>query len=368
MATCTSIDTQLILETGILSEEAVARKPSTIKGAAKHLSKPGIISLGGGLPSAEYFPFDEYSIKVPKLGKFSEEETRKDGDVIRAGKYDLTEDKSLYDISVAFNYGQGTGAPQLLRWMIEHTEIVHAPKYSDWQCTMTIGSTSALDMLFRMIGKPDTYFLSEEYTFATVVETAAPYRMKCQGVPVDAEGLLPEEMDRILTNWDSSAHDGAPKPYILYTVPSGQNPTGATQGAERREALYAVSQKHDLVVIEDEPYFFLQMQPYVGQGQATPPPPRTHEDFISSLIPSFLSMDTDGRVIRCDSFSKVISPGSRLGWITGPEQIVKLYAQHADVSTQGPSGFSQLALFKLLDEHWVSKRVSADLILFLCCP
>ncbi|KAL9053027.1 MAG: hypothetical protein Q9162_005015 [Coniocarpon cinnabarinum] len=336
----------------ILSNETTTRKPSTIKGAAKHLSKPGIISLGGGLPSAEYFPFDEYSFKVPKLGHFSEHETRQDGATITAGKYDLLHEKSLYDVAVAFNYGQGHGAAQLLRWVIEHTEIVHSPRYSDWQCTMTIGTTSALDMLFRMMGKPGTYFLSEEYTFATVVETAAPYGIKCQGVPVDGQGLLPDALDQILTQWDPLTHDGAPKPYILYTVPSGQNPTGATQGADRRKALYAVAQKHDLVVIEDEPYFFLQMQPYVGQGHEPPPPPKTHQDFLSALVPSYLSMDTDGRVIRVDSFSKVIAPGSRVGWITAPERIVKLYSQHADVSTQGPSGFSQLGLFKLLDEHW----------------
>lgn len=106
------------------------------------------------------------------------------------------------------------------------------------------------------------------------------------------------------------------------------------------------------MIFEDEPYFFLQMQRYVGQGKAPPPPPKSHEEFLSSLVPSYLSFDTDGRVIRLDSFSKVIAPGSRVGWITGPEQIVQHYTRHADVSTQGPSGFSQLALFKLLDEHW----------------
>ena len=336
----------------ILSEEAIARKPSTVKNAAKHLSKPGIISLGGGLPSAEYFPFDEYSFKVPKLGHFSERETRSDGATITAGKYDLQQDKSLFDICVAFNYGQGAGAPQLLRWMVEHTEIVHAPKYADWYSTMTIGSTSALDMLFRMLGRPNTYFLSEEYTFATVVECAAPYGIKCQGVAVDGQGMLPDALDSVLSNWDPSAHQGASKPYMLYTVPSGQNPTGATQGADRRKALYAVAQKHDLIIIEDEPYYFLQMQPYLGQDHPSPPPPKTHQQFLSALVPSYLSLDTDGRVVRCDSFSKVLAPGSRVGWITGPEQLVNLYSEHSDVSTQGPSGFSQLGLFKLLDEHW----------------
>lgn len=308
--------------------------------------------MGGGLPSPEYFPFDELSIKVPRKDHFSEAETRKDGATLTAGKYDLTQDKSLFDIAVAFNYGQGHGASQILRWVIEHTEIVHAPKYADWQCTTTIGSTSAIDMIFRMLGRRDTYFLSEDYTFATVVETAAPLGMRCQGIPVDDEGILPDKMDEILTDWDSAAHNGAPKPYILYTVPSGQNPTGATQGFERRKALYAVSQKHDLLIIEDEPYYFLQMQPYVGQGQEAPPPPKTHQEFLSSLIPSYLSLDFDGRVVRADSFSKVLAPGSRLGWITGPQQLIERYMQHADVSTQGPSGFSQLALFKLLDEHW----------------
>ena len=289
---------------------------------------------------------------MPRKGHFSEAETHQDGITLTAGKHDLNEDKSLFDIATAFNYGQGHGAPQLLRWLVEHTEIVHAPKYADWQCTMTVGSTSGIDILFRMLGRPNTYYLSEEYTFASTVETVAPFGIKCQGVPVDDQGLLPVEMDKILTNWDPAAHDGAPKPYILYTVPSGQNPTGATQGTERRKAIYAVAQKHDIVILEDEPYYFLQMQPYVGQDHQPPPPPKTHQEFLSSLIPSFLSLDTEGRVVRIDSFSKVLAPGSRMGWITGPEQIVERYMRHADVSTQGPSGFTQLALFKLLDEHW----------------
>ena len=63
-------------------------------------------------------------------------------------------------------------------------------------------------------------------------------------------------------------------------------------------------------------------------------------------------MDADGRVMRLDSFSKVIAPGSRVGWITASEQIVERYRQHADVSTQSPSGMSQLVLFKLLEDTW----------------
>ena len=305
----------------IMSHEATIRKGNSLKEAAKYLGTPGIISLGGGLPSSEYFPFEELSIKVPKIGHFSEAETRESGVTITAGKHDLAENKSNFDIATAFNYGQGSGSAQLLRFMTEHTELIHDPPYQDWKCTMTVGSTSATDMLLRMFTRPGDMILSEEYTFSAFVETARPLGVRVCGVPIDNQGLLPTEMDSLLTNWDQAAR-GARKPHLLYTVPTGQNPTGATQSAERRHALYAVCQKHDIHILEDEPYYFLQMQPYTGANAPAIPPPASHADFIKSLVPSYLSIDTDGRVIRMDSFSKVIAPGSRIGWITAPAQVI----------------------------------------------
>lgn len=94
------------------------------------------------------------------------------------------------------------------------------------------------------------------------------------------------------------------------------------------------------------------MQPYKGPDASPSPPPTSHEEFLNSIVPSFLSIDVDGRVMRSDSFSKVIAPGSRVGWITASEQMCDRFRTHADVCTQGPSGFSQLILFKLLDEVW----------------
>lgn len=193
--------------------------------------------------------------------------------------------------------------------------------------------------------------LTEDYTFATAVETAAPMGVRMVGVGLDNEGLLPESLDDILSNWDEAAR-GARKPFLLYTVPTGQNPTGATQSEQRRREVYKVAQKHDLYILEDEPYYFLQMQPYTGPDSPGVPPPKTHAEFLKSLVPSFLSMDTDGRVMRMDSFSKVVAPGARVGWITASQQIVDRFMKHIDVSTQAPSGISQLVLFKLLDEHW----------------
>ncbi|KAG5809355.1 hypothetical protein H9Q74_008172 [Fusarium xylarioides] len=335
-----------------LSKESAERVGNSLKYAASFLGLPGMISLGGGLPSSEYFPWDELTFKVPEAGHFSEKEMHEHGVVLTTGKHDQATEKSNFDIATAFNYGQGHGSAQLLRWITEHTELVHDPPYSDWGCTMSLGSTSSLDFAMRMLTQPGDYIVSEEYTFSTAVESATPMSIKVAGVKMDQEGLKPDSLDDVLTNWDPERHDGAAKPRVLYTVPTGQNPTGATQGVQRRKDIYAVAQKHDLYVIEDEPYYFLQMQPYTGQGAPALPPSSSRAEFLDSLLPSYLSIDVDGRVLRMDSFSKVLAPGSRCGWITASEQIVDRYSRHSEAGTQGPSGVSQLMLFKLLDEHW----------------
>lgn len=334
-----------------LTEESTSRKGSSLKQAAKYLKTPGLVSLGGGLPSSEYFPVDELSVKVPEIGRFAAKTVHESGMVLTAGKDDMANGLSDFDIATSFQYGQGSGSAQLLRWMVEHTEIVHDPPYQDWSVTMTVGSTSALDMALRMFAKPGDWVLSEEYTFPAAVEAMAPMGVRVAAVEMDEHGMLPSSLDAILSTWDPSARAG-PKPFLVYTVPTGQNPTGSTQTLARRKAIYALAQKHDLYLMEDEPYYFLQMQPYTGPDSPDAPPPASHADFLASLVPSFLSLDTDGRVMRMDSFSKVIAPGARVGWITASEQIVERYRTHADLSTQGPSGIAQLVLFKLLEEHW----------------
>lgn len=320
-----------------------------MKAAAKYLKTPGLISLGGGLPSSDYFPFDEVSIKVPENGKWSPEEVHKNGKVLTAGKHDLAEGKSGFDIDTAFQYGQGHGAAQLLRFLLEHTEIIHDPPYQDWSCNMSIGATSSTDIAFRMFCNPGDWILTEQYTFPSMVETVRPFGVRVAAVAMDEYGMCAKSLDDMLSNWDEKERRG-PKPFVVYTVPTGQNPTGATQPPERRKEIYKVAQKHDLYILEDEPYYFLQMEPY--KPNATTKPPSSHAEFISELVPSFLSLDTDGRVMRFDSFSKVIAPGARVGWITASEQICERYRAHVDVCTQGPSGMSQLILYKLLEDHW----------------
>ena len=338
----------------ILSNESKSRKPSSLKGTAKYLALPGLVSLCGGLPSSEYFPIDELALKVPNVPHFSERDTRANGKVLRAGKHDVVEGKGLYDLEIALNYGLGAGSPQMLRFVTEHVELVHRPPYQDWHCSLTIGNSSALDIAFRLFTKPGQYILMEEFTFSSAIETARPMGLHVVGIKMDGEGLVPAHMDEVLSGWDEQAHGGAKKPHLLYTVPCGQNPTGATAGAERRKEVYAVAQRHDVYILEDDPYYFLQMQPYrpdddgIERSGVSP----SHGDFLRGLLPSYLRLDTDGRVMRMDSFSKVLAPGLRTGFITASEQIVERVVRHQELSVQNPSGLAQLTLYKLLDEHW----------------
>ncbi|KAK3337184.1 pyridoxal phosphate-dependent transferase [Cercophora scortea] len=341
-----------------LSSESTVREPCVLKQAAKHLKNPGLISLGGGLPCAEYFPFESLSMRVPNPPAFSEAATRTDGIDVRIGKYDVAEAAAEYDLSIALNYGQANGSAQLTRFVTEHTEMICNPPYADWRACLTVGSTAALEQALRMLCERERgdAVLTEEYSFSTALETAAPLGVKVFGVKMDKEGMLPGDLDAVLAGWDVRARGGARKPHVLYTVPSGQNPTGATQGKERRREIYEVARKHDLYIIEDEPYYFLQMEPYYGEGKTKMGKEKKEEEgvdgFLRGLIPSLLSMDVDGRVLRMDSFSKVVVPGSRLGWITASEQMVERFIRHAEVCNQGPSGFSQVILHKLLDETW----------------
>jgi aromatic amino acid aminotransferase I / 2-aminoadipate transaminase len=336
-----------------INQESLSRAGSSLKKASVYLKTPGIISLGGGLPSSDYFPFERIDVKVPSAPSFSEQETVETGVIRSAGKHDIRAGKSLYDLEVALNYNQATGSPQLLRFVTEHTEVVHRPPYTDWACCLSTGSTSALEMCFRMLCTRGDFLLTEEYSFSTALETARPLGIQTAGVRMDEAGMLADDLDDILSNWDERER-GGPKPFLVYTVPTGQNPTGATQSHQRRKDIYSVAEKHNLCVLEDEPYFFLQMEEYVSGRihEALGVKSIPHEQFLEALIPSYLSMDTSGRVLRLDSFSKILAPGSRIGWITGSEQLVQQFIRHAEVSTQSPCGVAQIVIYKLLEETW----------------
>lgn len=109
---------------------------------------------------------------------------------------------------------------------------------------------------------------------------------------------------------------------FVYMIPVGHNPLGHTMSLERKKELYAIACAHDLLIIEDDPYFHLEFGPTganIKEDEPIRPPP------------SFFAIDAEQRVLRFDSFSKILSAGLRLGWVTGPAPLVERIALHIQV-------------------------------------
>ena len=144
----------------------------------------------------------------------------------------------------------------------------------------------------------------------------------------------------------------------------GQNPTGACLGIQRRKDIYAVCIKYDVLIIEDEPYWYLQYPSANASSLAARGHPTSDDaqpgkqvysvprssgfPFLDSLIPSYLSVDTEGRVVRLDTFSKTVAPGCRLGWITAQPALCERILRITETSTQQPSGFVQSMIAELI--------------------
>lgn len=130
----------------------------------------------------------------------------------------------------------------------------------------------------------------------------------------------------------------------------GQNPTSGTLSVERRKAIYELCCKYDIIIIEDDPYWYLQYPS--SRTSSTAPIPRPAKssgfDFLDSLVPSYLSVDYEGRVVRLDTFSKTVAPGCRLGWITAQPKLVERILRITETSTQQPSGFVQSVISELI--------------------
>lgn len=145
----------------------------------------------------------------------------------------------------------------------------------------------------------------------------------------------------------------------------GQNPTSGLLSVPRRKEIYTLCQKYDIIIVEDDPYWYLQYpsanvlskqhrgQPvspnYPGVGHNYNAGKKTSGyEFLDSLVPSYISMDVDGRVVRLDTFSKTVAPGCRLGWITAQPRVVERILRATEVSTQQPSGFVQSMIAELI--------------------
>ncbi|KAJ8602921.1 hypothetical protein MRB53_042305 [Persea americana] len=162
----------------------------------------------------------------------------------------------------------------------------------------------------------------------------------------------------------------------------GQNPTSGVLSLQRRRDIYALCQKYDILIVEDDPYWYLQFPSATAMNTTNISPGSTSFNpdvemfangeprpdgwkssgfkFLDSIVPSSISIDTDGRVIRLDTFSKTVAPGCRLGWISAQPAFIERIQRVTECSTQQPSGFVQSLVSELLlgPDHSGIKDVS----------
>ena len=338
----------------LLSEEAKSRKNSPLKAAFKYYKQPGMTFLGGGLPLSDCFPFNKVTADIPSV-PFSEgisaplsDENKTVVEVYKRAEMNKTEDKQI-ELARSLQYGHTEGQAEIIDFLKEHTEKIHNVPYKDWDLIASVGNTQSWDATLRSFVTRGDSILVEEYSFSSALETAHAQGVNTIPVQMDAKGILPEALEKQLDQWVG------PKPKLLYTICTGQNPTGSCLSAERRRAIYKLACKHDFIIIEDEPYYFLQMEDYTTDEKSRASNKvDSHDEFVKALVPSYISMDVEGRVIRLDSFSKVLAPGLRFGWIVGQAKLLERYVRIHEVSIQCPSGFTQSICNSLL-QKWGQK-------------
>lgn len=307
-----------------LSRVASSRSPSPIWNllSKETESQPGMLSMLVGKPHPSTFPFQHITLGVRSPDGETTELSLQQG-----------------ELASALQYGPTAGSPELVQWTSVLMQTVHSRRQNEgWRVSLGAGSQDLLYKAFNALLNPGDTIIVEGPTYPTIMPILDAIGCRYAVVNADEDGTCVNDLERILEEWDESAHGRFPR--VFYTVPVGSNPAGVTTTHARRVEVLRLARRYDLMILEDDPYYFL----YYGD---TPRPPSyfTLERQLSGDL---------GRVLRFDSFSKVLSSGFRLGWVTGPDAILTAIERHSAVSVVQPSSLSQAIALKLLKSWGIS--------------
>lgn len=323
--------------------------PSRLKELFRYMGREGMLSLAGGLPHPELFPFQKLDVLVYDYN------TRLAAGNTSIGTVDLSVPKTksashATDLSTALQYGDAVGLPALQAIIGRFVKRIYSPAYDEYQVVLSHGSTDGWHKVVSMFLEYGDTILVEAQTYPASQALWIPMGCTTAPVTLDGDGMVPEALDKMLDNWHRD-HAGRKKPRLMYCIPVGQNPTGSTLTAQRKRKIYDICVRHDIIICEDDPYYFLQFPTYDSQADHEVPatvPTLDVPKFIDSLEPSFLKYDYDGRVIRLDTFSKTIAPGLRLGWMIANPLFAERLLRASELFTQTPAGWSQAIVTELL--------------------
>ena len=252
---------------------AFAKRFDAVSGSAireifKVLGAPGMISFAGGNPSVDALP-----------------------DRLCA---DIARDVLLTDGKRILQYGATEGYPPFVESLTRYMEDQYGFDMEQSGVLPTTGSTSGMDLLLKALVNPEDAVLVENPTFLGNMQTINLYQARLVPIESDDGGVMLDSLEAAVRR---------ERPKLLYIIPSFQNPTGRTLAAERRKPIADMAAQYGFVVAEDDPYRDLR---YTGQH-----------------LPTIKSYDQTGHVAYMGSFSKIISPGLRVGYLVAQKDILR---------------------------------------------
>ncbi|RSH87373.1 Aromatic/aminoadipate aminotransferase 1 [Saitozyma podzolica] len=328
-----------------LAQAVKEQRPSAMKAMGKLLKeKLGVRSLAGGMPHHSLFPLKHATFTMPTIESISSGslESWKDGTadtedfhLKKTGPGTEDDPAGVFDLNDVLQYGLSNGFPELIELLEELNECIHGRVLKDAGLFVTCGGTDGISKVFQLFVEPgiDTV-LTEEYSF------------------------------------DTSLINGRSRGAKFFPVMTDDD--GSVMPAERYDKIYEICSKHDVIIMEDDPYFALQYTPYeadatkreailaeVREEMAKIPLGEEHSHQVAKVfndyagIKSYLSRDIEGRVVRIDTFSKIFGPGIRTGWIQCNALFAERLMRLGEASTQSPNNVGQAILTSYLSpEHW----------------
>lgn len=267
-------------------------------------SRPEVVSLAGGMPYLPALPMDAVGSMMGEL-------------VSRNG-------------AATLQYGSGQG--QLgLREQICDVMALEGVSGSPDDVVITVGSQQALDIVSRVFLDPGDVVLAEGPSYVGALGTFAASEAEVVHVPMDGDGLVPAALAEALERLQAAGR----RAKFLYTVPNYHNPGGVTLALERRTEILALAERHDLLVLEDNPYGLL--------------------GFSGDALPALRSFD-DHRVIYLGSFSKTFAPGLRVGWVLAPHAVREKLVLVSEAQVLCPPTYNQFAVSEYLrTQPWLEQ-------------
>ncbi len=276
---------------------------SIIREILKISSQPGVISFAGGLPAPELFPLED----------------------LRKIMHDVVD---IYG-PTAFQYGLTRGVNEL-RDVIAKRASERGTPSSVENILITAGGQQAIELVARAFVDRGDYIITEYPTYVGALQAFNYYQAKYATVDMDDEGMITDQVEDKIKQY---------RPKLIYTVSNFQNPTGITMSVERRKALVKIAAQYNIPIIDDNPYGDIR--------------------FSGERVPTLKSFGND-EVIAIRTFSKIITPGLRIGWMNGPKDVMGQFEKVKQCTDLHTNTLCQYIIYEFIKRGLTRTAYSED--------